>query len=363
MKHPFWIVNSILLGLFIISIVIMYVSQVTIPERQRIEASVKKQVKQEEFIDIDIKKIYIDDLFNTYQKQATSPSHLPFYTPQVPEPPVPLDIVAPVTPKPQFLEPLNVILKGIIVVNNSDIPSSVILEHKQSGKEYNYQIGDMIEDARLVRVFSTKIVLLRANGQQEIIYLNEDDARHDPSLMLFQEWDKVIQRINTYDYRIDPHEFALRITSLAQFIDTLGLVTAYKKGVSIGCRLGKITDQALSNALGLKTGDIILAVNTISTATTLDRLRIYKSIIALQENDSFEYTVQRRNEQFSVKITFSNLNKSSIKNSENIEKNAFNPLDEQRKLAPTLKEIEKQERQNMMRFGAPLSNHENNNDK
>jgi len=367
MKHPFWIVNSTLLGLFILSAIVIYFFQVPVPERQSIEALLKKQIKQEESIDIDIKKIYTNDLFNTYHQQATAPLYPSFYTPQIPEPPVPQEIIVPAIPKPQFLEPLNVVLKGIIVVNNSETPSSIILENKQSGKEYNYLIGDMIEDARLIRVFPTKVVLLRANGQQEIIYLNEDDAHHDPSFMLFQEWEKVIQKIAPHQYLIDPQEFALRITSLAQFIDTIGLVTAYKKGTSIGCRLGKIMDQTLSSLLDLKTGDIIVSVNGISTATTLDRLRIYKMVIALHENESFEYIVQRKNEQFTTKITFGHLTKNSEKNAgfveKNNEKDTFNALLEQKKLAPTLREIEKQERQNMVRFGTPISNYENNNDK
>lgn len=367
MKHPFWIVNSTLLGLFILSSLIIYFFQVAVPERESIEASSRKDFKQEESIDIDIKKIYTNDLFNTYQKEMAVPAYQSIYTPQVPEPPTPQDIPAPVIPKPQFLEPLNVILKGIIVVNNSDTPSSAILENKQSGKEYNYVIGDMIEDARLIRVFPTKIVLLRANGQQEIIYLNEDDAHNDPSFMILEEWDKVIQKIDTDHYVIDPEEFSSRITNLAQFIDVLGLVTAYKKGVSISCRLGKITDQSLSNNLGLQRGDIILEVNGISTATTLDRLQIYKSIIGLHENDSFTCVIQRKNQLFTIKITLTHLNKNNKKLTETIEKDkekdTFNILAEQKKLAPTLKEIEKQERQNMMRFGTPSRAYESNNDK
>lgn len=367
MKHPFWIVNSTLLGLFILAVGVVYITQVPTPERESIESHTDKRIKQEESIDIDIKKIYENDLFDTYQKQSMAPTYNPLYSHPLPEPPMPQDVPRPLTPKPHFLEPLNVILKGIVVINNSDTASSAILENKQSGREYNYTIGDMIEDARLIRVFPTKIVLLRANGQQEIIYLNEDDAINDPSLLPLQDWDKVIQKINNSNYIIDPQEFTLRITSLAQCIDTIGLVTAYKKGTSIGCRIGKIMDQPLCEHLGLKTGDIILSVNTIPTATTLDRLRIYKMITSLKEGESFNYVLQRKNEQLTVKVTLQHINKNSAESTiagEKInEAEKINSLIERKKLAPTLKEIEKQERQNMMRFGAPLSNHENNNDK
>lgn len=367
MKHPFWIVNSTLLGLFILAISVVYFTQVTTPERESIETHTDKKIKQEQSIDIDIKKIYENDLFDTYQKNTILPLYNPSYAHPLPEPPMPHDVPKPIMPKPQFLEPLNIVLKGIVVINNSDASSSAILEDKNSGKEHNYVIGDMVEDARLVRVFPTKIVFLRANGQQEIIYLNEDDATNDHSFAPLQDWDKVIQKINRDHYIIDPQEFVARITSLAQWIDTIGLVTAYKKGTSVGCRIGKIMDQSLSENLGLKTGDIILSVNNISTATTLDRLRIYKMIIALKEGESFSYVLQRKTDQLTVTITLQHIKKNKtdavIEDEKINETEQLNALLQRKKLAPTLKEIEKQERQNMMRFGAPLSNHENNNDK
>ena len=40
--------------------------------------------------------------------------------------------------------------------------------------------GDVIEDAQLMRIFSNKVVLVRSNGQQEVLYLREKDAKTDP---------------------------------------------------------------------------------------------------------------------------------------------------------------------------------------
>jgi type II secretory pathway component PulC len=333
------------------------------PEPESIAVQMRAPRVQEESAQIDSKKIYEDDLFGTYHQEAAASPFTQAYIPPFPEPPMPHDTPAIIEPQPQFLEPLNIALKGIVVVNNSDIPSSAIIENKHNGQEFNYAIGDTIEDARVIRVYSNKVVLLRTNGQQEIIYLNEDDALHDPSYAGVQDWNAVIEKVATDGYLLDPQEFAQRVTSLAEFIDMIGLVTAYKKGTSIGCRLGKGSDQSFRDAIGLKTGDIINTINTISTSNTVDRLKIYKEIVSMQENDTIVVSVTRKERTFDITITLEHLTKNKATSTEQKEHVPAVSTIGIKKFAPTLREIEKQERQNMMTFGRNISSSENNNDK
>jgi type II secretory pathway component PulC len=363
MKHPFWIVNSTLLIVVVIVATVLYLVQNPMPEPESITAQTRTHRTQEEAVQIDSRKIYENDLFGTYHKEEPVSPFAQAYIPPFPEPPMPHDTPPVVEPQPQFLEPLNITLKGIVVVNNSDIPSSAIIENKQNGQEFNYALGDTIEDARVIRVYPNKIVLLRTNGQQEIIYLNEDDALHDPSYAGVQDWNAVIEKTDTNTYILDPQEFTRRITSLAELIDVLGLVTAYKKGTSIGCRLGKGSDQSFREAIGLKTGDIINTVNSISTANTVDRLKIYKDIVSMQKTGTIIVSVTRKEKTFDITIKLEHLDKNKAASSEKKENSPAISSLGIKKFAPTLKEIEKQERQNMMTFGRTLSSSENNNGK
>src|SRR5271168_2503427 len=111
MKHPFWIVNLGLLSLVLVSFAFVYVSRVKIPERESIEPAQilpKKELK----VAINIKKIYEDDLFGTYTKELPQQKRLEAFIP-FPEPPVQEKIVAPKIIEPEFLDPLQVTLKGI----------------------------------------------------------------------------------------------------------------------------------------------------------------------------------------------------------------------------------------------------------
>ena len=39
----------------------------------------------------------------------------------------------------------------------------------------------MFEDAQLIKIFNNKAIFLRANGQQEVLYLRPKDAQLDPT--------------------------------------------------------------------------------------------------------------------------------------------------------------------------------------
>lgn len=359
MKHPLWIVNSGLLVLMIIALSLLYLLHYQIPNAATIASHGGTVVRHEESVHIDIKKIYENDLFGTYHREEV-PFFASTYIPPMPEPPVPHETPEVVEVTPHFLDPLNISVKGIVVLNNSDTPNSAIIQNRSSGQDYHYSVGDMIEDARLVRIYPHKIVLLRTNGQQEILYINEDDARNDSSYIGIRDWDKVIEKIDDSTYTLDPKEFAKRITSLAEFIDVMGLVTAYKKGVSIGCRLGKSSDVSLREMLLLKTGDIIVAINGISTATTIDRLSIYNMLIALHEHDTISIDIVRKDVSFTLTIILQDRAKKRSENGEatsQVMQRAVSTLDN-KQFAPTLRELEKLERSNMMKLGNTIGSGE-----
>lgn len=369
MKHPFWIANSLLLFLFLLTLFFIYFSRAPLPEREEIEPSTYAPHKKEEMLTINISKIYEQDLFGTYHKEmAKAPT---VEVPKIPEPPKPRVVSPPKLPEPQFVDPLDITLKGIVVVGTQESKNRAIIEDNKTKMEKTYKVGDSIEDAQLIRIFSTKIILLRSNGQQEVLYLREQDAKLDPVYSVIDSWHEVAQETEEDNFVIYKHAFSLRIKNLAQFIDLLGLTTAYKEGESIGCRIGTLERNSLGTQLGLQTGDIITTINAIPTATTADRLRIYKEVMTTQDETPITVTLLRHNQEQTLVFTIEakQQEKATTTDQEKPSKSDEEKrklLEERYKLAPTAEEIRKREKQLMLEIGraprAPMPQKQSSNE-
>ncbi len=357
MKHPFWIVNSLLFFLVIFTLIFVYTSRVPVPERENIEP-VYVPPKKDRKLDINIRKIYGNDLFGTYKKEL-KPIKQDFTTP-FPEPPQPQKASVTTAAVPKFLDPLDITLKGIVVISTNDTKNRAIIADNKTKREDIYQVGDVIEDAQLIRIFRNKVIFLRSNGQQEVLYLREQDAKFDPAFAIIDGWDNVIKKVSDNNYLINPKEFIFRVTNLAQFIDILGLTSAYQKGKSIGCRVGNFGAESLGVYLGLQTGDIILTINDMPAFNTENRLKIYNSILALQLGDfikiellrnrqkkMFNYTLQEFGTDTSEEYTKKSTPQipSVIQPLKKEQKEII--LKQKHKFAPTMKEIRARERHNM----------------
>jgi len=300
MKHPFWIVNSLLLLLVLIALAFIFMNRVEIPEREDIVPRKYSAIAAEHSVQINISKIYENDLFGTYQKELPQADLIDI--PQLPAAPEPIQATIPPTPKPQFLDPLDINLKGITIIGADPSKTRAIIADNKTQREANYVVGDGIEDGQLIRIFSNKIVILRANGQQEVLYLRETDAKKDPLYSLIDEWNKVVSPIDGATYQINTKEFTQRVKSLAQLIDMLDVTTAYKQGESIGCRIGQLPEKSFGAYIGLQSGDIITKINNIDATTIDNRLKIYKKIVGMRNGDTIQITLQRKKEEMTLRV-------------------------------------------------------------
>lgn len=361
MKHPFWFINSALLFLLFFVLGFFYFAGVAIPMREATESTPYTKIKKQQTLQINIHKIYENDLFDTYIKE-NPPIEAEAIAP-LPEPPTPLPVTIPELPKPHFLEPLNITLKGIIAIRNDSSQNRAIIADSKTLQETIYKTGDLLEDAQLIRIFGNKVIFLRSNGQQEVLYVREQDAELDPAYIKIENWDLVAQKIAQNDWIISRKEFGDHVQSLAELIDLIGLTTAYKKGKSIGCRVGFITPKSLGEQLGLQTGDIILSINEITANTTENRLKIYKNVVAAQDDDTITIKLVRKNQEYiqnyKIKEFIKDPNKElflqteqqvvSLEKIQEEEKKKI--LKEQYKFAPTLEEIRAREKSNMLNKG------------
>ena len=273
----------------------MFVGRPTMPRRVSFEPVEEIKPPKHEITKIDLTKIYGNDLFDTYQA-PTVPVEEPTeaIAKPLPPPPTPKIIKMPASPPPRFLEPLSINLKGVIVGSDESFDVAIIEDVKEK-KSRNYRVGDKIDDAQLIKIFRNKIILIRSNGQQETLYVNQYDAELEQLLSPRNNWNTVIQKVNDTQYSVDPELFVERVTNLAQFIDLLNITTVYQQGMSIGCRIGKMQPTSPGLSLGLLPGDIVQEINGLPTATATDRIEIYKRIIESNFGDTISVKLLRKN--------------------------------------------------------------------
>lgn len=368
MRHPLWLVDSTCLVLFFASIMFVIFSQQKLPKRVKLEPTSGYATPKLEPATIDISQIYQNDLFNTYHK-ATTPLVQPDYTPTMPTPPMQSMPTIPAETRQPFLPPLNIKLRGVITLDDESNNSAMIADG-QSNEQKNYKVGDLIQDARIIRILSNRIILIRSNGQQETLYLNERDIETDPAYTEARNnWIHVAKRISDDHYLLDPEAFAQIVRSMAQCIDIFDMTTVYEKGASIGCRIGNITHDSLPVALGLEPYDIITHIDSEPVLTTQERYAVYQKVIKKQFDDTLSVSLIRDNEKmtFTYKLIDlkdplkgsldeleSTLTKTGILTGptlEEIEQERIKLLQEKYKFAPTVQDIKIQQKMAMLKEG------------
>jgi type II secretion system protein C len=365
MRHPLWALNSILIILCAVAFIFVLLSREETPIWTPLKPSGPYQPIQQQASEINLSKIYEGDLFNTYEKRIGEEAH-PRAVGNLPEPPRPKKVLIPEEPKPTFLPPLNISLKGVINAINDDSKNRAIIVDLKTKVEKVYKAGDFIEDAQLIKIFSKKIILLRANGQQEVLYLRAKDAEQDPAYTVIDGWEHVSQPLAENRFMISAQEFSNRVKSLAQFIDLLDITTAYQKGISIGCRIGEIKENSLGTYLGLRSGDIVTEINTISATDTAHRFAIYQEIIAMKEGSTITATVIRHG----MPLTFAYILGDFISTGDellgnasaerkiqerNTEQQRIRNMQERHKFAPTMNQIYEKERETVRHKGKSSS--------
>ena len=361
MKHPLWIINSTLLVFVFLSCAFIFFSRVSIPEREDIEPVLYTKIKKKKELDINIAKIYEANLFGTFQTAGVPPEKRDEVG--FPEPPSPQAVEVPELPKPRFLDPLDITLRGIFMITTDGSKNRALIVDNATKKEANYKVGDKVSDAQLIRIFGNKVILLRSNGQQEVLYLREQDAKLDTTYANLESWDAVVKQLSTYNFMIDPISFTDRVQDLAQFIDMLRLITAFKQGKSIGCRIGHLDEQSIGIALGLQAGDIILSINDIPADTMENRLKIYKALITKKEEDAVRVKIVRNKEDHTFEYLLKELapergqhEPTTFELEKIAEEEKIKIFKEKEQFAPTLQDIRRRERQNMREKGTAPTN-------
>lgn len=316
MKQQLWIVNSSLIGFFFIACMLLKVFEGHPPVRrpQKIRLS-DMEKKKEQLPSAAIENIYKNDIFGTYVPPI--PPHPPAppqasqksFTTPIPEPGA-AQITQPPEPKKQeFIDPLNLSLKGIVI--SSDEMKNVAMIADETQKESLYHLGDKIKDAQIIKILRNRVVFLRANGQQELFFLRKED---NPLSIPFEDrWKTIVKNINETSFEIDPDQFIKEVDSIGSLIDSIPLIgTAYQAGVPIGIRVGNIDKQNIGTLLGLKPFDIIIALNDMTTTEQKSRLSIYDQICEAKVGNIITAKIKREGQDLDLSYKLASLTVQSL---------------------------------------------------
>lgn len=247
-------------------------------------------------ITINLEKIYTQDLFDTFSPEAIkTPSQQNFVT-SIPEPKIPAPTPIPEIKKQEFIPALTISLKGIIFTPDEN--KNVAMFTDETNKEAIYHVGDRIKDGQIIKIAKNKVVILRANGQEEVFLLKKEENILNPEEKI--KWKYSVKKINDTTFEIDPENFAKDVGSLGYLIEELDLITAYDKGQTIGLRVGKTDASELRSQLGLNSNDIITSINNISTKEPKDRIAIFDKITQMKIGEKIKVIIKRNNQDSEI---------------------------------------------------------------
>ncbi len=225
---------------------------------------------------VNLKSIYEDDIFKTHIS-SLAPEIAPDSDMQIPQPPTYQQLVQGEQALPAFLEPLPITVTGMMTFADEN-QNRIMVRDNRDQIERAYQVGDELEDAQIVRILPNKVLIIRANSQQETLFLREQDVASDLD-QIEPDWASMITSELPNNYQIKTKEFVIQVKNIGNLVDLLNLITAYKAGVSIGVKIGNNATSPLVNQLGLQSDDIILSINDMSVAQVQERLSAYNLVI------------------------------------------------------------------------------------
>ncbi len=277
MKQFLWILNCWLVVLFILVSGVVYLLRHEPPSPpKRAEKEFAASPAQRTAPSINLEKIYQNDLFGTYRESDHAPEKDNLVTP-IPAMQQPTITQPPAIRKPEFLPPMNITLKGIIV--SSDDNKSIAMIADETKREGIYHIGDKLQDAQVLKIARNRVVLLRSNGQQEVYHLRGEDAKLGAKPT--KPYELAVSTEDGITFEVDPEELKKEIDSLGEFIEMLGLRTTFEGGKPVGIQVGTVDPHEVGSVLGLEKNDIITTINGITTDQQRNRLEIYDTVAAL----------------------------------------------------------------------------------
>ena len=309
MKQQLWILNSSLLIIFATVLLINFLLKQKLPSL-RIKPTAQQEIQKKKVsVVINLEKILKQDLFDTFIPSDQAIVQPDLTTP-IPEINIPKFTPPPPIKKEVFIQPLNLSVKGIISSSIEEESAGMIAD--ETNKEKVYHLGDKIKDGQVIRITRNNVVILRANGQQEVYLLRKEETLEKP-LPEKEKWNYIIKKIDEKNFHIDPLQFSKEVPSLGEFIEDLSLCSAYEKGKIIGVRVGKIEVKGIGTMIGFNQNDIITSINNLNISNKKNRIKIYDIISESKIGDDVIIELKRKNQNLTLSYKLVKIEKPSKK--------------------------------------------------
>ncbi|KKQ49740.1 MAG: hypothetical protein US69_C0002G0015 [candidate division TM6 bacterium GW2011_GWF2_38_10] len=250
-------------------------------------------------------KIYLSDIFKTFVKtEKTRIVKKSFITP-IPEPRIPTIPPTPEIKTVDFVAPLTISIKGLIVA--ADEYKSIAMIADETNKEDIYHLGDKIKDAQIIKIAQNRIIFIRSNGQHETFYLRSNQLMPEST----KKWDEIIKKVSDQQFEVDPKAFEEEIETLGFFLERFSVIgTVFSEGNPIGIRIGKLDPESIGAQFGLIENDIITTINAQSTTTPENRIALFDAVTAMKEGETITVELLRGNTPIKLLYTLKHIEKT-----------------------------------------------------
>lgn len=368
MRQPLWAINSSFLLFFILGQIVLFMLYSPVPRRISLEPDTFHAPEKKTGVIVTIKNIYEqNDLFNTYVPVvAALPKVDQGPIPEIPASPAPIQFTIPLEKEKVFIAPLAVNLKGVMYSYDKPENSVAIIQFQNSKEEINYKVGQLVIDAQILKIYPNRVIVVRPNGQQETLFLREQEANKDKFVETQKEIATLHVQLKNGVYHVPVDVLTRYVKSLGQFIDMLDLMTVYQRGKSIGCKVGKAGKDSLASKLGFIKEDIIEHIDELPITDIASRIVAFDYVLAKNIDDTISVTLDRGGQKVILKYMLVHSTSQTAlqptippvqvaKNTAAVNQEILDTIDEQRKkileqkvkLAPTAYELQMQERRKM----------------
>jgi len=173
---------------------------------------------------------------------------------------------------------LQLALRGTVAATSKNA-SFAVIENKNTGVQFLFQVGDRVEGATIKKIDRSQIIL-RVNGQDQIL---EVDITESPSSPMASKM------------ALPTPQTEVSQTGLPALMKQARIRPFFSDGKPNGLLLYGIRNDSVFQQIGLKNGDIIKAINGNQTLSAKDALTIYQSLDAsLEDISNIRFTILRR---------------------------------------------------------------------
>jgi general secretion pathway protein C len=174
----------------------------------------------------------------------------------------------------EALEPTSLKIRLLGTATGPRASSFAVIEEKDKRKQGLYRVGDSIQNARVKRILSGKVVL-RVAGHDEILAIREPQTKPSPALPA-----PLKTAATETNVTVKRSVLSGSLENMNQLLREVRIRPRFKDGKDDGYRVLWIKPNSFFLDLGLRDGDVIKGVNHQEVETTEDLLALYRDLKA-----------------------------------------------------------------------------------